>query len=193
MAGLEFVKIAYPEIDSERMCMLGASYGGQSSLLHLRSVCRLKSLLVVGYMANWIQGHNDVMGFKAIVCHDGVFSTSGTWYTTDELYVPALLIETESCLIDTNTDTLPNENSEDFPGTFPIITTVGILAPTSRIGKLPNWSSTEEEIIVSLTERESESSIRCRDLIFLRGLCTLEVRTIGFLMLTMGLDGTKRC
>ncbi|KAL8279701.1 hypothetical protein RQP46_007796 [Phenoliferia psychrophenolica] len=68
LAGLHFVQDAFPEIDSNRMAMLGASYGG--------------------YMANWIQGHNDQMGFKAIVCHDGVFSTSGTWFGTEELYFP---------------------------------------------------------------------------------------------------------
>ncbi|KAK4701312.1 hypothetical protein P7C70_g4920, partial [Phenoliferia sp. Uapishka_3] len=68
VAGLHFIKDAFPEIDPERMAMLGASYGG--------------------YMANWIQGHNDQMGFKAIVCHDGVFSTSGTWFGTEELYFP---------------------------------------------------------------------------------------------------------
>merc|ERR1712230_16465 len=28
------------------------------------------------------------MGFKAIVCHDGVFSTSATWYATEEIYFP---------------------------------------------------------------------------------------------------------
>lgn len=31
---------------------------------------------VAGFMANWIQGHNDVTKFKAIVCHDG--GESGT-------------------------------------------------------------------------------------------------------------------
>lgn len=64
-------------------------------------------------MATWVQGHNERMGFKAIVCHDGgkrapfpsqsnprrislslslsivtVFSTSNTFYSTDELYFP---------------------------------------------------------------------------------------------------------
>ncbi|KAI5475438.1 serine-type peptidase [Pseudohyphozyma bogoriensis] len=68
VAGLNFVKTTYPEIDPERTAALGASYGG--------------------YMCNWIQGHNDQMGFKAIVCHDGVFSTDGTWYETEELYFP---------------------------------------------------------------------------------------------------------
>lgn len=39
-------------------------------------------------MANWIQGHNDRMGFKVIVCHDGTFSTPAVFYGTDELYFP---------------------------------------------------------------------------------------------------------
>lgn len=69
LAGLEFVKEAYPEIDASRTCMLGASYGG--------------------YMAAWMQGHNDQLGFKAFVCHDGVFSTPNVWYNTEELYFPA--------------------------------------------------------------------------------------------------------
>jgi hypothetical protein len=43
--------------------MLGASYGG--------------------YMANWIQGHNDQFGFKAIVCHDGIFDTTSAYYETE--------------------------------------------------------------------------------------------------------------
>ena len=41
-----------------------------------------------GYMANWIQGHNDVTKFKAIVCHDGIFDTKATWYSTEEIYFP---------------------------------------------------------------------------------------------------------
>lgn len=39
-------------------------------------------------MANWIQGHNDVTKFKAIVCHDGIFDTKATWYSTEEIYFP---------------------------------------------------------------------------------------------------------
>ncbi|SCV70321.1 BQ2448_1715 [Microbotryum intermedium] len=91
VAGLDFVKRAYPEIDDQRMSMLGASYGGfmvsrsdhaspRSSLLTMR--CNLD------LQANWIQGHNSTLGFKCIVCHDGVFSTPGVWYTTEELYFP---------------------------------------------------------------------------------------------------------
>ncbi|GAA5912527.1 hypothetical protein JCM8208_001984, partial [Rhodotorula glutinis] len=68
VAGMQFVKDAYPEIDADRMAGCGASYGG--------------------FMSLFVQGHNDVLGFKALVCHDGVFNTQNTYYTTDELYFP---------------------------------------------------------------------------------------------------------
>lgn len=56
LAGLQHALKIYPEVDENRLAGLGASYGG--------------------YAINWIQGHNDVFGFKALVCHDGIFSTS---------------------------------------------------------------------------------------------------------------------
>ncbi|GAA5916613.1 hypothetical protein JCM6882_009179 [Rhodosporidiobolus microsporus] len=68
VAGLQFIKSAYPEIDPERTACLGASYGG--------------------FMVNFIQGHNELMGFKCMVCHDGVFSPTQTWNATEELYFP---------------------------------------------------------------------------------------------------------
>lgn len=34
-------------------------------------------------MANWIQGHNEHFGFKAIVCHDGIFDTTSAYYETE--------------------------------------------------------------------------------------------------------------
>ncbi|KAJ1965049.1 dipeptidylpeptidase [Dipsacomyces acuminosporus] len=57
---------AHPYIDCNRLAALGASYGG--------------------YMINWINGHNDI--FKALVNHDGMFSTISSYYSTEELYFP---------------------------------------------------------------------------------------------------------
>jgi len=96
LAGHAYALDTWPEIDRERTVALGASYGG--------------------YMINWIrasspppwplavfrgqpltpsptpstvarsEGHNDQFGFKALVCHDGIFSTTDAYYTTEELY-----------------------------------------------------------------------------------------------------------
>ncbi|PWN49301.1 alpha/beta-hydrolase [Violaceomyces palustris] len=67
-AGVHYVLDVMPSADSERVVAAGASYGG--------------------YMINWLQGHNDDELFKALVCHDGVFDTKNTFYSTDELYFP---------------------------------------------------------------------------------------------------------
>lgn len=64
--GLDHVLEKYNYLDSERVAGLGGSYGG--------------------YMANWINGHSNK--FKALVNHDGIFSTMQAYYTTDELYFP---------------------------------------------------------------------------------------------------------
>ncbi|KAJ2692294.1 dipeptidylpeptidase [Coemansia sp. RSA 1285] len=66
MLSLEQLLVEHPYIDPNRMAALGASYGG--------------------YMINWINGHTDV--FKALVNHDGMFSTISTYYSTEELYFP---------------------------------------------------------------------------------------------------------
>lgn len=71
LAGYQHVLKHYKAIDPQRTAALGASYGG--------------------FMVNWIQGHN--FGFKALVCHDGVFDTEAVWYETEELYFP----EQENC------------------------------------------------------------------------------------------------
>ncbi|KAI2640543.1 dipeptidyl peptidase [Hypomontagnella submonticulosa] len=55
-------------IDTTNAVALGASYGG--------------------YMINWIQGHPLGRKFKALVCHDGIFSTMSNW-STEELFFPA--------------------------------------------------------------------------------------------------------
>ncbi|KPM45456.1 Dipeptidyl-peptidase 5 [Neonectria ditissima] len=54
-------------VDTDRAVALGASYGG--------------------YMINWIQGNDLGRKFKALVCHDGVFSTQNQW-ATEELFFP---------------------------------------------------------------------------------------------------------
>ncbi|KAJ9085557.1 Dipeptidyl-peptidase 5 [Entomophthora muscae] len=64
MLGLDYVIDNYESVDKERMCALGASYGG--------------------YMVNWINGHTD--RFRCLVNHDGMFDAKHAYYTTDELY-----------------------------------------------------------------------------------------------------------
>jgi dipeptidyl aminopeptidase/acylaminoacyl peptidase len=64
MKGLDYAEKAYPFIDKDRECALGASYGG--------------------YMANWILGHTD--RFKCIVSHDGMFNAESAWGDTEELW-----------------------------------------------------------------------------------------------------------
>ncbi|KAJ2306955.1 dipeptidylpeptidase [Coemansia sp. RSA 2706] len=66
MLSLDQLLAAHPYIDSERLAALGASYGG--------------------YQINWINGHST--RFKALVNHDGMFSTISTYYSTEELYFP---------------------------------------------------------------------------------------------------------
>ena len=55
------------EADNKKAVALGASYGG--------------------YMMNWIQGHDLGRKFKALVCHDGIFSNANM-LSTEELYFP---------------------------------------------------------------------------------------------------------
>ncbi|CCM03548.1 uncharacterized protein FIBRA_05684 [Fibroporia radiculosa] len=65
--GWAYVLKNYPEIDPDRAVAAGASWGG--------------------YAINWIQGHPEFgFGFKALVCHDGVFSATYNGYSTDELF-----------------------------------------------------------------------------------------------------------
>ncbi|KLO09964.1 hypothetical protein SCHPADRAFT_833271, partial [Schizopora paradoxa] len=65
--GWEYILDKYPEIDASRAVAAGASWGG--------------------YAINWIQGHPEYgFGFKALVCHDGVFDSPYNGFTTDELF-----------------------------------------------------------------------------------------------------------
>ncbi|KAH9049976.1 alpha/beta-hydrolase [Lactarius hengduanensis] len=65
--GWKYALDKYPEIDPDRAVAAGASWGG--------------------YAINWIQGHPEYgFGFKALVCHDGVFDAVYNGYSTDELF-----------------------------------------------------------------------------------------------------------
>jgi dipeptidyl aminopeptidase/acylaminoacyl peptidase len=67
LAGWRYILQEYPEIDQNRTAAAGASYGG--------------------YAINWIQGNPELgFGFKALVCHDGVFDSTYNSYATDELF-----------------------------------------------------------------------------------------------------------
>ncbi|TLD06570.1 uncharacterized protein PgNI_08797 [Pyricularia grisea] len=63
----EYIANNMPYVDMDRAVALGASYGG--------------------FMINWIQGHPLGRKFKALVCHDGVFSTLNQ-YASEELFFP---------------------------------------------------------------------------------------------------------
>ncbi|KAG2139739.1 alpha beta-hydrolase [Suillus clintonianus] len=67
LMGWKYILQEYPEIDQSRTVAAGASYGG--------------------YVINWIQGNPDFgFGFKALVCHNGVFDSTYSSYATDELF-----------------------------------------------------------------------------------------------------------
>jgi dipeptidyl aminopeptidase/acylaminoacyl peptidase len=65
--GFEYIESSLSFVDTSRSVALGASYGG--------------------YMMNWIQGHPLGRKFKALVCHDGVFSMTGQ-LASEEQYFP---------------------------------------------------------------------------------------------------------
>jgi dipeptidyl aminopeptidase/acylaminoacyl peptidase len=65
--GFEYIEANLPNVDTSRAVALGASYGG--------------------YMMNWIQGQPLGRKFKALVTHDGVFSTLNQ-LSSEELFFP---------------------------------------------------------------------------------------------------------
>lgn len=65
--GLAAALKRYPWMDGNRVCALGASYGG--------------------YMINWIAG-NWPDRFRCLVNHDGVFDMRSMYYSTEELWFP---------------------------------------------------------------------------------------------------------
>ena len=65
--GLAAALDRYDFLDGDRVCALGASYGG--------------------YMINWIAGQWPER-FRCLVNHDGVFDNRSMYYTTEELWFP---------------------------------------------------------------------------------------------------------
>ncbi|HSL82701.1 MAG TPA: S9 family peptidase, partial [Thermoanaerobaculia bacterium] len=65
--GLAAVLEHYPFLDGDRVCALGASYGG--------------------YMVNWIAGRWPEP-FRCLVNHDGVFDLRSMYFATEELWFP---------------------------------------------------------------------------------------------------------
>lgn len=63
----EYISSTLDYVDVDNAVALGASYGG--------------------FLVNWIQGHDLGRKFKALVCHDGVFSTLNQ-YASEELFFP---------------------------------------------------------------------------------------------------------
>jgi dipeptidyl aminopeptidase/acylaminoacyl peptidase len=66
MLGLDYAIRRYPFIDGNRVCAMGASYGG--------------------YAVDWLIGHTN--RFKCAVSHDGQFNTVSAYGTTEELWFP---------------------------------------------------------------------------------------------------------
>ena len=71
------------QIDSERAVAAGASWGGYA----IKYILFLTSRFPLIHCSSWIQGHPEYgFGFKALICHDGVFDSSYNGYATDELF-----------------------------------------------------------------------------------------------------------
>jgi dipeptidyl aminopeptidase/acylaminoacyl peptidase len=66
MKGLDFALEKYPFLDENRVCALGASYGG--------------------FMVNWIAGQTG--RFECLVTHDGNLDERMAYYATEELWFP---------------------------------------------------------------------------------------------------------
>lgn len=66
LAGCRHVLAEHPCVDPERVCALGASYGG--------------------YMINYLNGNAPQGFFRCLVCHDGTFSIESSYYGTEELF-----------------------------------------------------------------------------------------------------------
>lgn len=65
--GFDYIRESLTYVDTDRAVALGASYGG--------------------FMMNWMEGHDLGKKFKALVCHDGVFSMENQM-SSDEQWFP---------------------------------------------------------------------------------------------------------
>ncbi len=66
MKGLEDIIAKHPEINGQKVCASGGSYGG--------------------YMMNWIAGHTD--RFSCLISHAGVYNLTSKYGSTEELWFP---------------------------------------------------------------------------------------------------------
>lgn len=84
----EYIEKEMGYVDTDRAVALGASYGGYmiSEFSFLESIWYGRFADKKGYI-DWIQGHPLGRKFKALVCHDGVFSTLNQW-SSEELFFP---------------------------------------------------------------------------------------------------------
>lgn len=64
--GTKYILNHYKYLNLNKVCALGASYGG--------------------YMINWLNGHNPDKLFKCFVNHDGVFNSTAMYFSTEELW-----------------------------------------------------------------------------------------------------------
>lgn len=80
----EYIEGNLPYVDTQNAVALGASYGGFM-------ISKTRPFLFVDvtdtFWSDWIQGHPLGRKFKALVCHDGVYSTMNM-YCTEELFFP---------------------------------------------------------------------------------------------------------
>lgn len=120
-------------IDFKRTVALGASYGG--------------------YMINYIQGKPLGRKFKALVCHDGVFSTLNQ-YSSEELYFPQHDVSSPPFDIFTHPLTYIPTSSKVKSGKTARATPNGTRPFSSRIGRRRSSSSIMSSIIDFLLVRD---------------------------------------
>lgn len=62
-----------------------------------------------------MQGHNDVLGFKAFICHDGILDTKNAYFGTEELYF-AVSFYCPSAVRDRHHADMPRNQEHDMGG-----------------------------------------------------------------------------